>query len=463
MRLIAWFLSMAFFGTAAYGDVVNEDFKLVPSDGAAQDFFGQSVSISGDTAVIGAADDDDNGDSSGSAYVFRLDGSQWTQEAKLLAGDADEWDQFGSSVYIDGDTAVIGASSSSDNGYGTGSAYVFRFVDGQWIEEAKLLASDAQSGDNFGNSVSISGETAVIGARGDDDNGSNSGSAYVFRFDGKQWIEEAKFLPADGDTYDRFGSSVSIDGDTAMIGAWGNDDNGSSSGSVYVFHFDGSQWTQEAKILANDAEESDYFGSSVSIDGDTAVIGAKFSSDYGWGTGSAYVFRFVDGQWTQEAKLLAGDAAQGSERFGVSVSISGNTAVIGTSCSNDYGSCSGSAYVFRFDGKQWIEEAKLLASDGEEADQFGHSVSISGNTAVAGVAGCTDDGSCAGSAYVFELNGEDCTGDADGSGSVDIEDLLLVLGEYSTCTQNCSGDLDNDGDVDIEDMLIVIGGWGPCP
>ncbi|MDP7032835.1 MAG: FG-GAP repeat protein, partial [Gemmatimonadota bacterium] len=175
------------------------------------------------------------------------------------------------------------------------------------LGEAKLLAADGAASDYFGFSVSISGDTAVIGAAWDDDNGSYSGSAYIFRFDGKQWIQEAKLLAADGAADDHFGFSVSISGDTAVIGAYYDDDNGTASGSAYIFHFDGTQWIQEAKLLAADGDEGDWFGSSVSISGDTAVIGARSDDDNGSYSGSAYIFHFDGTQWIQEAKLLAAD------------------------------------------------------------------------------------------------------------------------------------------------------------
>jgi len=227
--------------------------KLLASDGAQDDWFGYSVSVSGDTTVIGAYRDDDNGSDSGSAYIFRFNGSNWVQEAKLLASDGAANDYFGISVGISGDTAVIGASN--------GSAYIFRFNGSSWVQESKLLASDGA----LGQSVGISGDAAVIGASGDDDNGEYSGSAYIFRFNGSNWIEEAKLLASDGAAHDSFGISVGIWGDTAVIGAVGDDDNGNDSGSSYIFRFNGSSWVQEAKLLASDGAEDDYFGWSVGI------------------------------------------------------------------------------------------------------------------------------------------------------------------------------------------------------
>jgi len=441
--------------TAALGDWVQEA-KLLASDNAALDNFGISVSISGDIAVIGAGGDDDNGFMSGSAYVFRYDGTNWVQEAKLLPSDAAAGDYFGGSVSISGDTAVIGAYLDDDNGSWSGSAYVFRCYDG-WVQEAKLLPSDGAADDWFGYSVAISGDTAIIGAYQDDDNGSDSGAAYVFRRDGTGWVEEAKLLPSDGAVYDEFGYSVAISGDTAIIGAVGDDDNASWSGSAYVFRYDGTDWVQEPKLLPSDGAEADYFGASVSISGDVAVIGAYLDDDNGNVSGSAYVFRHHDAGWVEDAKLLASDGAPG-EWFGWSVAVSGDTAVIGAFLDDDNGDDCGSAYVFRYDGREWPEDAKLLASDGEADDAFGYSVSIFGDTAVIGAYRDDDNGFSSGSAYIFERAVE-CPADLDGDGDVDAADLLFLLAAWGTP----DGDVDGDGDTDTADLLALLAAWGVCP
>jgi len=202
--------------------------KLLASDGAGGDLFGWSVSVSGDTAVIGAWWDDDSGTNSGSAYVFRFNGWSWVQQAKLLPSDGAAGDDFGLSVSVSGDTAVIGARFDDDNDPNSGSAYVFRYSGSSWVQQAKLLAADGAAGDNFGLSVSVSGDTAVIGAPQDDD---YLGSGYVFRLNGLSWIQEAKLLGDDGPGYDHLGCSVSVSGDTTLVGAPGV----FGLGSAYVF------------------------------------------------------------------------------------------------------------------------------------------------------------------------------------------------------------------------------------
>ena len=303
--------------------------------------------------VIGAHQDDDKGTSSGSAYVFTRDtagdlGSGWTQVAKLTADDGTGYDRFGYSVSIDGDTVVVGAQTDDDEGDNSGSAFVFtRDTAGDlasgWTQVAKLTAGDGAASDYFGYSVSIDGDTMVVGAYFDDDKATNSGSAYVYTRDtagdlASGWTQVAKLTADDGADSDKFGYSVSIDGDTMVIGAYQDDDKGLNSGSAYVFTRDTagnltSSWTQVAKLTADDGAADDQFGYSVSIDGDTVVIGANHDDDKATNSGSAYVFtRDTPGDltsnWTQVAKLTAGDGAA-DDVFGISVSIDGDTMVIG--------------------------------------------------------------------------------------------------------------------------------------
>ena len=196
----------------------------------------------------------------------------------------------------------------------TNAAYPI-IVDPLFTQEAKLIASDGAVDDSFGLSGAISGNTVVIGAVGNDENGIDSGSAYVFVRSGTVWSEQQKLLALDGTTYDQFGYSVAISNDTIVIGAYGDDENGRVTGSAYVFVRSGTIWTQQQKLLASDAAREDYFGTTVAISGDTAVIGADGNNDDGLRSGSAYVFVRSGAVWTQQQKLLASDAAA-RDKFG---------------------------------------------------------------------------------------------------------------------------------------------------
>ena len=341
------------------------------------------MAISGETVVVGAYFNDDGGSASGSAYVFTRSGSIWSQQAKLDASDAAALDQFGRSVAISGDTMVVGATFDDDSGDASGSAYVFTRSGGSWSQQAKLTASDAAALDNFGRSVAISGDTVTVGANGDDDGGSGSGSAYVFTRSGGNWSQQAKLTATDAAAGDQFGGSVAISGDTVAAGASLDDDCGTDSGSVYVFTRSGSSWIQQAKLTATDGAASDQFGASVAIFGDTVVAGASLDDDGGTSSGSAYVFTRSGGNWSQQVKLFAFDGAAG-DQFGISVAISGDTVVVGAYGDDDGGIDSGSAYVFTRGVSSWFLSAKLGASDAAVDDQFGRSVAISGDTVVVG-------------------------------------------------------------------------------
>ena len=382
------------------GSSWSQQDKLTANDAAADEYFGVSVGMSGDSVIIGAHQDDDGGTKSGSAYVFTRSGTSWSQQDKLTAGDAAVGDFFGTSVAISGDSAVIGATGNDSNG----SAYVFTRSGSSWSQQDKLTASDAAVGDNFGISVAISGDSVVAGAYQDDDNGSASGSAYVFTRSGISWSQQQKLTAGDAAAGDYFGFSVAISGDSVVAGAYQDDDSGSASGSAYIFTRSGVSWSQQQKLTAGDAAIQDSFGVSVAIAGDTVVVGAYRDDDGGTDSGSAYIFTRSGSSWFFQAKLLADDAAA-FDRFGQSVSISGESVIVGAPNGNNGGVDTGCAYVFTRSGGTWTQKAKLLADDGVSGDGLGISVAISGDSVVVGAYEDYLGGNSYGSAYVFTRNG----------------------------------------------------------
>jgi len=370
---------------------------LTSSDGAAGDLFGVSVAISAITIAVGAYMDDD----SGSVFIFTHNiAGTWTEQMKLKASDAAAEDLFGYAVAMGGGRLVVGAYGNGTSG----SAYVFITRTGieyqiakSWTQQAKLTASDGAAGDELGRSVAISGDNIVIGANLDDDNGESSGSVYVFALEASIWTEEAKLLASDGAAADHFGNSVAIGGDIIAVGADWDDDKGDYSGGLYVFTHHGGIWTEEAKLIANDSEAFDGFGESVAIDGGTLVIG---TSRRAGDSGTAYIFtRNSALVWSEEAKLKASDA-EPNDRFGWHVAISGDTVVVSATHNGAY---SGSAYVFTRSGNAWTEQAKLAAMNGAIDDYFGRSVAISGDTVVVGAQGKDANGGINGSVYAFDL------------------------------------------------------------
>ena len=386
----------------------NEVAQLLANDAASNDQFGFSVAVDGDTVVVGAYLDDDNGDNSGSAYVFTRTAGVWTEQQKLTASDGANNDVFGRSVAVDGDTIVVGARGDDNS---SGSAYVFTRPAGTWTEQQKLTAGGGASGDQFGSSVDVAGDTVVVGAYLDDDKGTDSGSAYVFTRTACVWTQQQKLTASDGASGDRFGWSVAVDGDTVVIGAYLNDDIPDDSGSAYVFTRSSEVWTEQQKLAASDGASGDQFGSSVDIAGDTVVVGAWLDDDKGSGSGSAYVFTRSATAWTEQQKLTASDGAS-ADQFGWSVDVDGDTVVIGAPLDDDNGNNSGSAYVFTRSAGVWGETRKLLALYGQVNDILGldnGAVGVSGSTVVAGASG--HDGAAAstdsGAAYVFSVITDD--------------------------------------------------------
>lgn len=390
--------------------VVNEHANYSASNGRPSESFGFSVSLSHAVAVVGAVRADDNGPRAGAAYVHRHDGSTWVQEARLIASDGAEHDLFGWSVAVAGDTAFVGATDD-DHELSTGSVYVFRFNGQSWQEEAKLFASDETSG--FGYSLSAFDDVVLIGAFGDNEVARVAGAAYVFRFDGARWQEEVKLLASDGASRDYFGRSVSLHSNVALIGA--NQCPEGKPGAAYVFRFDGTTWMEEAKLVP--AAGSRYFGWRVSLSGGIALVGALRDGVFGHHRGAAYVFRFDGSSWVEEAKL--GPDSPTDRIFSSSVAIAGETAIIGAVLPDWVGGPEiGSAYLFRFDGSTWREQAKFLASDGMTDDRFGLSVALSDNMALVGADwggfGSTNPGS------VYVLQGLD---DCNWNGVLDVCDV----------------------------------------
>jgi len=361
--------------------MAQTEFKLAASDAIAKDHFGRSVSIDGDYAIVGAHY---------SAYIFVRSGTTWTQQAKLTDTESVPNYDFGYSVSISGDYAIVG-----DPTHISASAYIFFRSGTTWTQQGKIRDNRADVY-GFGYSVSITDDYAIVGTY-------DSDKAYIFMRSGTSWslnIQLTDDLPAG----DRFGNSVSITDDYAIVGALKDDDHGSNSGSVYIFYRNGTTWNNlAAKLTASDAAEADYFGKSVSITNDYAIVGAYRDDGLGYNSGSAYVFSRSENTWTQHAKLNASDAAT-DDYFGMSVTINdiGDLAIVGAGQDDDDGSNSGSAYVFSRSGNTWTQHAKLKAIEPAAGGIFGERVSISDGYAIVG-APFDDYTDANGSAYVYNL------------------------------------------------------------
>lgn len=404
---------LLFLNPSQAQQVVNEIAKLSPLDAEDNDNFGNSVAVDGNFALIGAVRDDNNqGNGAGSAYVFeRKPDGTWIQTDMLTSPNTDSFVEFGFSVDLSGNYAVIGAPQAETGIFDneTGEAYIFEVQeDGSWDLVSELIGNDTDSGHEFGCSVSISGSFILIGACGDDQNGNFAGSAYIFgRQNDGTWIQQAKLLPDDGAAADYFAVSVSLSNGRALIGASHNDDNGDASGAAYIFEQqDDGSWMQTSKLLSNDGQSLDLFGYSVALTTNLALIGAVNDDnglDLGY-RGSAYVFELQNnGTWSETAKLNTSAEENMGLIFGNAVALSENVALIGAY--DDNGVTPGSAYGFeRQPDGTWEETSTLLAADGVRGDLFGISVALSENFFVIGASYDDDNGNNAGLAYVFDRN-----------------------------------------------------------
>lgn len=441
-----------------------EEAKLVAADGAEDDRFGWSVSVYGDRVLVGAFLADENGPDSGAAYVFRRVGGTWVEEAKLVASDGAAGAQFGSSVSLFGDTAVVGAFLDDGSQVDSGSAYVFRWDGSGWVEEAKLAPVRLSREAHFGAAVSVFEDTVVVGAPNDRADLWDEGTAYVFRRIGGVWVEEAKL--ASGDVRrpgDRFGASVSVWQDVLAVGVPGA---GISDGRVEVFRWNGERWRFEQSIWHEPGTDvGDGFGHSVAVFRDTMLVGVPWGDAAGRNRGGASVFRWDGSTWVFERSLLPGRTIPSGAQFGYSVALWHDTAVVGAPGVDEGGFYSGAVLVFRWDGLGWMERDRFLGPEGVAGAGLGFSVGLQagGELVVAGARGDRGMVSRTGAAYVVSC--PRLRGDFDGDGDVDISDFTVFAGCFTGSGTPCSGecclaDFDGDGDVDIADFNTFAGDFG---
>jgi len=424
-------------------DPLAQQAYIKASNTGANDYFGQSVAISGDTVVIGAWAEDSNATSvngnqsdnsaadSGAAYIFVRNGTTWIQQAYLKASNAGAGSGFGSSVAVSGDTIAIGAPGEDSIAGDSGAVYIFLRNGTSWSEQALLKASNTGGSDGFGHSVAVSGNTVLVGAAYEDSNATGvngdqsdnsataAGAAYVFVRTGTAWSQQAYLKASNTGPNDWFGSSVAVSGETAVIAAYQEDSNSTvvngsqsdnsatDSGAAYIFVRNGAMWHQQAYLKASNTGTNDYFGCSVAVSGDTVAVGAYGEDSNSTGvngnqsdnsatdSGAVYVFVRNGTTWNQQAYLKASNAAAG-DYFGRSAAAADDALLVGAdgedsnatdvngNQNNNSAFSSGAAYVFVRTGTTWSQDAYLKASNTGSLDLFGRSVAISGDSTVIG-------------------------------------------------------------------------------
>jgi hypothetical protein len=360
---------------------------------------GTSVAVDGQTAVVGAPYSYAGG-APGAAYVFVRDPDGWSLEA-ILAGDAAFAGVFGEAVAISGDTLVIGDPEDSSEGGNAGAAYVYQRVDGVWLLQAKLLVGDPLGGQALGSAVAICGDRIALGAPFDKQPVSGSGAVYVFVRNHSTWELEAK-LKAAALTADQFGTAVSIHGTTLAVGApYRAVDTATQAGAVYVFDRQADGWASPVELTASDPSLNSYLGWSVAIEDGLVVAGAPGESTVASYAGAAYVFELTPAGWNEAAKLTADDAAH-SDQFGYATALSDRFVAIGAFQDSSYTHSGGTVYRFRKEITHWVQQFELSPNEGGQGDEFGSGVALSGPYLAVGAPLADAPMMDCGAAYVYE-------------------------------------------------------------
>ncbi|RLD09335.1 MAG: hypothetical protein DRI44_08700, partial [Chlamydiae bacterium] len=403
-------------GISPLAPLSGSEIKLTASDAQAYDYFGYSVAVAGDVAVVGAEEEDAGGNKAGAAYIFERNyggTNNWGEVKKLVALDAQADDKFGYSVTVAGDVIVVGSPYEDAGGNNAGAAYIFERNYGginNWGQVKKIASSDLEANDIFGISVAVAGDVLVVGAISESTGATRAGAAYIFERDSggaNNWGQVKKLVASTPMEDAYFGMAVSIAGDVAVVGAYMENAIVSYSGAAYIFerNYGGvNAWGQVKKVAETNTY---YFGNAVSVDGDVAVVGA-------WNTpegGAVFIYeRNFHGtnNWGKVKKIVASDA-EPSDRFGSSVSVNGDIIVIGAYLEDSGGSQSGAAYIFKRNAggtNSWDETKKIAASNGQANDVFGYSVGIEGDIIIIGAIGDDSGGTSAGAAYIIPASTE---------------------------------------------------------
>lgn len=449
--------------SAALAGAPVEYQKLLAGDGETPDQFGASVATYDGRMIVGSkyANFDLVLDC-GAAYVWnRISETEWEEEAKLTAPDAVSGDVFGIAVGIGEDYALVGAyyddiTAGNDR---AGAVYAYtRAMDGTWSFHEKFNAPGAVGGETFGCSIGVDGDVAIIGAAGFNVGPAQMGAAHIYRRDmAGDWIHEQTLAPTDPQMDDDFGWSVDIEGDTAVVGAWNND---AGLGAAYVYTRDAMTgvWDSGVKITADSRIAGERLGWSVSISGDTFLAGA--TQEGTGGTGAAYVFQSDGlGGWAQEDRLVGAEAIA-NQQVGRAVELSGEHAMIGALEAGFFPTVgdNGSVYVFRRSGAAWSQIDRIRANDGQGDDQFGAAVATDAGLLLVGARAEDEFGFNAGAAYIIDTHDLLCPADVNGDRVVDAADLGVLIGAFGSAGP--AGDINGDGIVDAADLGLLIAAFG---
>ena len=406
-----------------------EGCSVVAPDGGNEDEFGSAIAIDGDRMVVGAKVDDPAAEA-GAAYIYERIDSEWSIDQKIQSTSPAPrgGDEFGSTLAIQGDRVVVGAPGTGWENPGdpddvidvarAGFVYVFEpDPDGDWVQVQQLEAFDRAEDDQFGASVALDGDWLIVGSNHDDDKGENSGSVYVYRHDGSEYVFDQKLNMTQNGGNDRFGWRVAIQGDILLAAAYWDSYYaiGWQSGSVAIFRRDGGAWTQQQVLIGGVSDEFDQFGYSIDLDDEVIVVGARQygdpeQADQYAEQGIVFVYRIVAPleamPWSilEEVERIEPPEASPGLLFGSSVNIEDGRIIVGVEMDDEAGQRAGAAHVYEYSpGGEWVEEHKLTAPDATTGDRFGFATAISGDTLFVGAPEAGPENDASGAVYQFDL------------------------------------------------------------
>ncbi len=378
--------------------------SVLASDGAAEDEFGKAIAVDGNRVVVGAPKDDNaNGSNAGAVYVYEYDGSAW-QETKLISGFSTAGDQWGSALSISGDRIAVGAYNDDSLAIRAGSVSILEFDGTNWVETEKILASDGDMNDWFGDAISLDGERLAIGAQRDEKTcfSDFAGSVYIYDYDGTDWNETVKLDPLAAGCNEIFGSDISLDGDRLAVGSYSADYGSGlpNAGAIYIFDYDGTDWNDTVLVPVTQQANA-WVGWSIALDGDRVAAGALLQDNaLAQSGGVVYVWDFDGADWNET--LIEPTLANEDQDFGWSVALHNDTLIVGARHDDDNGVESGAIYLFTHNaGGSWNQQ-KVLANNGAGEDEFGSGVAIEGERVFASAAKRTNvNGNEAGELYIL--------------------------------------------------------------
>ena len=402
------FLVSIFVGVVGW--VKAEDTKILV-ESVLDDHMGKSVVTSGQIVMVGVPDDDSAaGKDAGAIFVFSREEVGWVEKAKIIPEDLNPDDEFGKAIALSGDTLVVGMPRYSKISNDHGTVFVYTRSGDKWIRQPNVNAYDTEENDRFGNAVDFDGKSLIVGAYSANAPKGDSGAAYVFARQRNGWTQQAKLVADDGDSFDWFGSSVAISGNLAVVGAIREDGKGvnSDSGAVYVFRRSGGSWKQEAKVIGLSTREKHNFGHTVKTNGEIFAVGVPKGGAAG--NGAVYFFHYADNIWRQSGAALT---TRSGNNFGESIALQNRTIIVGSPGDDnsvidedDERGSTGAAYIYRKRGDRWQLIEKLLPHDAIEGDDLGYAVALDGDTAVVGSPDNSAGGPESGAAYIYTKQGE---------------------------------------------------------